>query len=60
MTDIAVRPRANSQDQREKDNPERFTPLNRVPLGKFNKVNPEPLNADKLPYAQLFYLVKFI
>lgn len=24
---------------------ERFTLLNRVPLGKFNKVNPEPVNA---------------
>jgi len=34
------------QGQRKKGNPERFTLLiNRVPLGKFNKVNPEPVNA---------------
>ena len=26
-------------------NPERFTLLNRVPFGKFNKVNPEPVSA---------------
>jgi len=25
--------------------PERFTPLNRVPFGKFNRVNSEPVNA---------------
>ena len=60
MTDIAVRPRANSQGQRKKGNPELFTLLNRVPFGKFNRVNPEPLNAYKIPYAQLFHLVKFI
>jgi hypothetical protein len=28
----------------ERKNPERFTLLNRVPFGKFNRVNPEPLN----------------
>jgi hypothetical protein len=32
------------QGQRKKSNPERFTLLNRVPFGKFNKVNPEPVN----------------
>ena len=29
----------------KKSNPERFTLLNRVPFGKFNKVNSEPVNA---------------
>jgi len=33
------------QGQRKKGNPERFTLLNRVPFGKFNRVNSEPVNA---------------
>ena len=41
---MALGPRPNSQGQRKKGNPERFTLLNRVPFGKFNKVNPEPVN----------------
>ncbi len=36
---------ANKQTQRNKGNPERFTPFNRVPLGKFNRVSSEPVNA---------------
>jgi len=42
-------PGANSQGQRKKDNPERFTLLNRVPFGKFNRVNSEPVNAYPYP-----------
>ena len=34
-----------------KDNPERFTLLNRVPFGKFNRVNPEPVNVYNNSYA---------
>jgi len=36
---------AYQQGQRKKGNPERFTLLNRVPFGKFNKVNSAPVNA---------------
>jgi len=36
---MAVGPETNSQSQRKKDTLERFTPLNRVPFGKFYRVN---------------------
>ena len=48
---MALGPRPNSQGQRKKGNPERFTLLNRVPFGKFNKVNPEPVNG----YTKLYH-----
>ncbi|MCK4486733.1 MAG: hypothetical protein KAU38_08245 [Desulfobacterales bacterium] len=35
----------NRKSTIKKGNPERFTPLNRVPFGKFNRVNSEPVNA---------------
>ena len=57
---MAVGPGVDSQGlwpdkegQRKKGNPERFTLLNRVPLGKFIKVNSEPVNAYDKSFAML-------